>query len=122
MSAFDAQRHERMLRDRISDLSDERLALLARLQEVEQDRDLWRGRYEAATVVGRARADRALKLRGELEQTREALREALDLAAEGWSYAGDHFREKWNFEADLARLRALASSPRAQGQEGDSDA
>lgn len=55
-----------------------------------------------------------LKLAGRydvLQVERDALREALKEALDGWAYAasykGDYFREKHGDDEDIARLRAL---------------
>jgi predicted nucleic acid-binding Zn-ribbon protein len=37
---------------------------------------------------------------------KEALRDAIQFAVEGWSYAPDYFKEKWEYEKELAELRA----------------
>jgi len=42
----------------------------------------------------------------EVARLKAALREAIMLAEEGWGYAGDYFREKWDYEEQLATLKA----------------
>lgn len=43
------------------------------------------------------------------EALRAALEACIETAEEGWSYASDYFREKWDAEGQLARARvALA--------------
>lgn len=42
----------------------------------------------------------------------DALSDAIELAAEGWSYASDYFREKWDFEVRIEALRALLPTQR----------
>ena len=46
----------------------------------------------------------ARKLLDRVEQLEAGLREALQIAHEGWGYAPDYFRDKW---MDLERLAAL---------------
>ncbi len=66
----------------------------------------WRG------VAEHRQASIQMLLSGETPTLRGALEEALDLAHEGWSYAGDYFREKWECEKREAELRAtLKGSP-----------
>jgi hypothetical protein len=45
----------------------------------------------------------------------EALEEAIDLADEGWAYADDCYRDKWDFEPRIAKLRALARGAKPEG-------
>lgn len=42
-----------------------------------------------------------------------ALDDALELAAEGWCYASDYFRDKWDFEGEMGRLRQVLTSAQA---------
>lgn len=45
------------------------------------------------------------------EGVRAVLRDAIDLAEEGWAYASPYFREKWSAEERIEVLRDLAGSP-----------
>lgn len=50
-----------------------------------------------------------------------ALEECIDLAEEGWGYASDYFREKWECEKGIAKARAALSryrDERLQVEEG----
>lgn len=44
---------------------------------------------------------------------RAALRDAIDLAEEGWAYAGDYFREKWELDTRLDALKQALGSDKA---------
>jgi hypothetical protein len=58
----------------------------------------------------------------ERDRLRAALVEALEWGDEGWSYASDYVREKWNCAGERARIAAaLALAPaddRAEPEEG----
>lgn len=41
----------------------------------------------------------------EVRRLREALVEGIDTAEEGWSYASDYFREKWDAEGQIQKMR-----------------
>lgn len=45
------------------------------------------------------------KARAELEAAKAALSDAIELAEEGWGYADEYYRAKWDFEGRLATLR-----------------
>lgn len=50
----------------------------------------------------------------------EALSECIDTAEEGWAYASDFFREKWECEEEIEKARAaLAKYRAALGEESD---
>jgi hypothetical protein len=112
-------------------------ALIARNHELEHERDALRVRLETALpdeVCGDT-LDRALKAERGLEaQTKNflaatdatraalaraaryeaALRDACDLAREGWGYASHYFREKWSAEERIAECeKALSPEPEA---------
>lgn len=38
---------------------------------------------------------------------RRAFEEAIELAEEGWGYASDYFRDKWECERQFKELRAI---------------
>jgi hypothetical protein len=42
-----------------------------------------------------------------VEELVEALEEAIQFGDEGWAYASDYFREKWEYERERANLRAV---------------
>lgn len=44
------------------------------------------------------------------EPLRAALKEAIELADEGWRYASPYLRKKHDVDADLERLRAVLGS------------
>lgn len=85
---------------------------------------------EAASSVGYEVIDMVPASQLEAERAKlaglvEAMSECIDLAEEGWAYASDYFREKWEFEKEIAKARAALSkategptdSP-CEGQEG----
>ena len=43
----------------------------------------------------------------EVRRLRDALGDAIELAEGGWLYAGDYFRNKWNFEAEVKALKEV---------------
>jgi hypothetical protein len=45
----------------------------------------------------------------EIDRLRALLVEACDLAAEGWAYAGDYFRDKWRVDERLSTLRSTGT-------------
>jgi hypothetical protein len=51
------------------------------------------------------------KHRDELASLKAALREACDLAEEGWEYASDYFRDKHDSAGRIAELLKLAGEP-----------
>jgi len=44
----------------------------------------------------------------EAERLRKLADDAIAFAMEGWAYAGEHFKAKWNYEGELAELRRHA--------------
>ena len=44
-----------------------------------------------------------------MDATREALKDAIELAEEGWGYVDTYFREKWEFAERVAALRSVLS-------------
>lgn len=44
-----------------------------------------------------------------VQELEAVLADAVALAEEGWSYASDYFKEKWNYEGELAEIRARAA-------------
>ncbi len=55
---------------------------------------------------GVRRTRRAHDLKQRNAQLEEALREAIEFADEGWAYASDYFRWKWDYEGQRTRLLA----------------
>ena len=53
--------------------------------------------------------DTVTQLRSENTRLQKAVDELLDFAAEGWAYASDYFKEKWNFEGEYKRLKEYGS-------------
>ena len=47
-------------------------------------------------------------LRAEVERFRGVAIDTLGFAIEGWSYASDYFKDKWDYEGELERLRKRA--------------
>lgn len=45
------------------------------------------------------------------QELETALREAIQFADEGWAYATNYMREKWNYEGERARLLAVLGAP-----------
>lgn len=43
-----------------------------------------------------------------------ALREAIELADEGWSYADDYFRSKWEYVEERNRLAKICGMPQIE--------
>ena len=60
--------------------------------------------YRDQINMARVRAERA---EAEAERLRRLVEDAVCHADEGWSYASDYFREKWQCEARSSELRAL---------------
>jgi len=60
-------------------------------------------------------------LKSTLCRARVALGGAIDLAKDGWRYASDYFRERWDYEGEIKKLeQALSSlSPCAHEEERD---
>jgi len=50
--------------------------------------------------------DAALRQEQDKHQLRTALKEAVELAEEGWSYASPYFQNKWGFAERIAKLKA----------------
>ena len=50
-----------------------------------------------------------LSLAEQSARMRVALDDAIELAAEGWGYADDYFRDKWGYAKRIAELRAALS-------------
>ena len=48
------------------------------------------------------------KLEAENAELRKAVEDAIEFAEEGWSYASDYFKEKWEYEKRLAELKQIA--------------
>jgi len=49
-------------------------------------------------------------MRASLAATKSALKEACDLAEEGWAYAGEYFQQKWDCAGKIAELRAIGGN------------
>jgi hypothetical protein len=89
----------------------------ARAGAAERERDeAWNG-WGALSVDADALHDAVVEaemqsaaLRSERDALAAALREAIELAAEGWGYASDYFRDKWGYEERIAALRAATPS------------
>lgn len=60
----------------------------------------------------RYRLDKAQRLteeqRERAKKAEAALYDAIELAEEGWGYANDYFRQKWDYEARIGALRERA--------------
>ena len=41
----------------------------------------------------------------ENKRLQKAVEEALEFACEGWAYASDYFKEKWDYAGELKRLK-----------------
>jgi hypothetical protein len=65
----------------------------------------------AASELDQLRRDSTRLAASDLERIRlrSGLREAIQLADEGWAYAGEYFRDKWDCESRIAELRKLVS-------------
>lgn len=48
---------------------------------------------------------KALRLR--VKELENALQDAIECVSDWGSYASDYFKEKWDFDGDLARLKAV---------------
>lgn len=55
----------------------------------------------------------------DLVQAVQALKDAIELAEEGWVYADAYFRDKWDLDGRLAILREVLSL--IEGKTGDRD-
>lgn len=55
-----------------------------------------------------------------LAEVEEALKDALEFAAEGWAYADTYFIEKWGAKEEMARLQAVLTGS-ATDSTGGSD-
>ena len=55
--------------------------------------------------------------RNKIDMLQRALVDAIDLAAEGWSYAPDYFRDKWGADERLEELRAVMPAPSVTEEE-----
>lgn len=97
--------------------------LRAALAEAERQRDEARANERAArkllaepTLNARTLSENVRLMRklgaaeAALADAHDALRQALDLAAEGWAYAGDYFRHKWDFAGHYERLNSLLAA------------
>lgn len=99
------------------------------MQARQQLADAWAENERLRAENGQATTDRALceqmlddwntrilGLEAEKERLREALEHAIEFAVEGWGYAPDYFKAKWDYEGELARHRAaLAAVPEERG-------
>ena len=45
-----------------------------------------------------------------LREAKAALAETISFAEEGWSYASDYFKDKWNFEERLEKYRRIVEA------------
>jgi hypothetical protein len=65
-------------------------------------------RYATCAPCLRANHDRAIAaaVEAERDRLRATLVEALEWGDEGWSYASDYYREKWNCARERARIAA----------------
>ena len=41
----------------------------------------------------------------EIRLLRQGLRDAIDLAEEGWSYASEYFQNKWGYKDNISEIR-----------------
>jgi len=76
----------------------------ATVQEVEERLKFVAAQWKKEVELERERADRLA----------EALDDAIELADEGWSYASDYFREKWNYVGEADALRAILAVRRSK--------
>ncbi len=51
-------------------------------------------------------------LKAEVARLRTELREAIEFAGEGWSYASPYFQEKWAYDERLAEFASAIETPR----------
>lgn len=61
----------------------------------------------------------ALRAVANAKAARAALSDALDLAEEGWAYADEYYRKKWDYEERLAELRKAVKGGDSDGQVRD---
>ncbi len=59
-------------------------------------------------------------LRTRAERAEGGLREAIDLAKEGWGYASEYFRDKWDSAGRIAKLKAALPSQPGEENRHDS--
>lgn len=80
-------------------------ALLAWIEHLEAEAE--RNRPMAPVVM-----DELGRLRDRGRRLETALRDACELAREGWAYAGDYFNSKWESNARIAECQAVLESSR----------
>ena len=78
----------------------------ATVQEAEERLKFVAAQWAAEVELERERAERLA----------EALDDAIQLADEGWAYAGDYFREKWNYVGQADALRAILAVHRPKDE------
>ena len=76
----------------------------ATVQEAEERLQFVAAQWAAEVELERERAERLA----------EALDDAIQLADEGWSYASDYFRNKWNYTGEADALRAILDANRTK--------
>ncbi len=78
------------------------------LPRIQAQRDDARAEVERLTLADRQWADHVKRLSEENERLRAALKDALELADEGWSYdCVEYFRGKWDVDERLRVLRQI---------------
>jgi hypothetical protein len=50
-------------------------------------------------------------MKDEIERLRAALEHALEWGDEGWSYADEYYREKWDYKGQRAEIAAALADP-----------
>jgi len=61
---------------------------------------------ESESVALDSAASEIEHLRAENARLRATLSDAIEFAEEGWGYASEHFRNKWDYAGQLAALKA----------------
>lgn len=72
-------------------------------------RGRWNSEISELRATVRELEDRHSQLVIERDRLRKVLREAHELALEGWSYASDYFRQKWSADRRLDEVAAALS-------------
>lgn len=88
--------------------------IVERLQDVAAIIQKEYGRVAGAACLSEEAADTITALRALNTELVEGLKEAREDVNSWASYASDYFKEKWDLEADLARIDALIA--KAEGR------
>jgi hypothetical protein len=83
----------------------ERISLRSRIKELEEDVAEWR---EKADEHSRSKHTLGIiidKLDSRIKKLEGLVVDTMGFAIEGWSYASDYFKYKWNYNEELESLR-----------------